>query len=113
MSKYPGPWLAKISDLYSAWYSIKGELHLEIQNAHERYGMYSNANLLGRLKVLGPMVRMGPNKLSVNSVAALQGAFNRVHTLAAEFVTMSRDIPQGPRPKIEVIRNNASSTWSL
>ncbi|KAF2186606.1 hypothetical protein K469DRAFT_572537, partial [Zopfia rhizophila CBS 207.26] len=56
LSRFPGPFLAKISDIYPAYQSFHGKNHITILRAHEKYG---------------PMVRMGPNKLSVNSVSGL------------------------------------------
>ncbi|KAL9619805.1 MAG: hypothetical protein Q9160_005641 [Pyrenula sp. 1 TL-2023] len=58
LAKYPGPWLAKVSDLDAAFYAMLGQTHLVIYRAHQRYG---------------PIVRLGPNKLVFESADALQG----------------------------------------
>ena len=57
LAKYPGPLLAKITDLYSTWHAWKGDRHLEFWRTHEKYG---------------EIVRFGPNSLSFNSAAALK-----------------------------------------
>ncbi|KAF2872247.1 cytochrome P450 [Massariosphaeria phaeospora] len=78
LSKYPGPWLAKISDGYSAWYSIKVDLHLRIEEAHAKYG---------------PMVRIGPNKLIVNSATALQEIYRKDDVRKAQNYEAMLSIP--------------------
>ncbi|RDA88478.1 hypothetical protein CP532_6652 [Ophiocordyceps camponoti-leonardi (nom. inval.)] len=35
----PGPFLAKVTSLYSAWHSWRGSMHLDIQRCHRKYGM--------------------------------------------------------------------------
>lgn len=57
LSGYPGPLLAKITDLYSTYYALRGDRHVEFFRAHEKYG---------------PIVRFGPNSLSFNSNSALK-----------------------------------------
>ncbi|TID26360.1 cytochrome P450 [Venturia nashicola] len=57
LAKYPGPFLAKITDIYLAYHAWKGDRHLELWRCHEKYG---------------PYVRMGPNTLSLNTNTALK-----------------------------------------
>lgn len=57
LAKYPGPLLAKITDLYQTYHALKGDRHLEFCRIHEKYG---------------PIVRFGPNSLSFNSNTALK-----------------------------------------
>ena len=38
LSKFPGPKLAVLSDLWTVYYSLKGESHLKAYEAHARYG---------------------------------------------------------------------------
>lgn len=57
LSKYPGPFLAKLTDCYLAYYAWRGDRHLEFYRAHKKYGQF---------------VRLGPNLLSVNSASALK-----------------------------------------
>ncbi|KAH8651813.1 cytochrome P450 [Tricladium varicosporioides] len=52
-SKYPGPLLAKFTTLYGAWHAYYGDVHLDIERCHAKYGKF---------------VRYGPNSLLVNSV---------------------------------------------
>ncbi|KAI0401284.1 benzoate 4-monooxygenase cytochrome P450 [Xylaria palmicola] len=57
LRSYPGPVLAKISDVYSGFYSLKRSLHLQTFEDQQKYG---------------PVIRHGPNKLIFNSTAALR-----------------------------------------
>jgi hypothetical protein len=38
LARYPGPFLAKITDLYLAYHAWKGDRHLEFYRCHEKYG---------------------------------------------------------------------------
>jgi hypothetical protein len=38
LARYPGPFLAKITDLYLAYHAWKGDRHLEFWRCHEKYG---------------------------------------------------------------------------
>lgn len=38
LAKYPGPFLAKISDAYQLYHAYKGDRHLEFWRMHQRYG---------------------------------------------------------------------------
>jgi cytochrome P450 len=60
LSKYPGPFLAKLTDLYSTYHAWKGDRHLEFWRCHEKYGS---------------IVRFGPNSLSFNTNIALKDIY--------------------------------------
>jgi cytochrome P450 len=60
LAKYPGPLLAKLTDLHSTFHALRGDRHLEFHRLHARYG---------------PIVRFGPNSLSFNSSAALRDIY--------------------------------------
>ncbi|KAL2067540.1 hypothetical protein VTL71DRAFT_1965 [Oculimacula yallundae] len=60
LAKYPGPFLAKITDWYSVYHAWKGDRHLEFWRCHETYG---------------PVVRFGPNSLSINTNSALKAIY--------------------------------------
>jgi cytochrome P450 len=60
LASYPGPFLAKITDIYLAYYAYKGSRHLAFHLAHEQYGAY---------------VRLGPNLLSVNTATGLKSIY--------------------------------------
>lgn len=60
LSRYPGPRLAKVTDLYSTYHAWKGDRHLDFWRCHEKYG---------------PIVRFGPNSLSFNSSSALKDIY--------------------------------------
>src|ERR1700761_2332963 len=38
LARYPGPFLAKVTDLYLAYHAWKGDRHLEFWRCHEKYG---------------------------------------------------------------------------
>ena len=38
LSIYPGPLLAKFTDLYGAYHAASGDLHLDILRCHQQYG---------------------------------------------------------------------------
>lgn len=37
-AKYPGPFWAKITPLYSVWHAYIGDLHIDVLRCHEKYG---------------------------------------------------------------------------
>ncbi|KAI1817166.1 cytochrome P450 [Poronia punctata] len=58
---YPGPWIAKLSDVYAGYHALAMQLHL--------------VTFLD-LKKYGPVLRHGPNKLVFSSAEALQDIYN-------------------------------------
>lgn len=38
LAKYPGPFLARITNLYAAYHAWKGDLHLDMWRVHVKYG---------------------------------------------------------------------------
>lgn len=74
LAKYPGPFLAKITDWYSVYHAWKGDRHLEFWRCHERYG---------------PVVRFGPNSLSINSNTALKTIYgHRANVKKSQFYSV-------------------------
>ncbi|KAL4747878.1 hypothetical protein BDW72DRAFT_206088 [Aspergillus terricola var. indicus] len=61
LAKYPGPWLAKITNLYAGYHAWRGDLHLDMWRCHEKYGDF---------------VRYGPNSLLVNTAAGLHDIYS-------------------------------------
>ncbi|KAI0195876.1 cytochrome P450 [Astrocystis sublimbata] len=53
LASYPGPFLARSTLLWRIWYSLRGRLHLAIDDAHGKYGA---------------VFRVSPNELSFASV---------------------------------------------
>lgn len=73
LAKYPGPFLAKITDIHLAYHAWKGDRHLEFWRCHEKYGESNDSKLkTAGLQLPGPYVRMGPNTLSSNTNTALK-----------------------------------------
>ncbi|KAK3323140.1 cytochrome P450 family protein [Cercophora scortea] len=56
LSKFPGPFWARLSNFYHAYIIRKSDNYLVMQKLHEKYG---------------PIVRTGPSNLSVNDPAAI------------------------------------------
>jgi cytochrome P450 len=56
-AKYPGPFLAKFTDLYAGYHAWKGDIHLDMWRCHQLYG---------------DKVRYAPNRLNVNTVTGLK-----------------------------------------
>jgi cytochrome P450 len=56
-AKYPGPFLAKFTDLYAGYHAWKGDIHLDMWRCHQIYG---------------DKVRYAPNRLNVNTVTGLK-----------------------------------------
>ncbi|KAG9230345.1 putative Isotrichodermin C-15 hydroxylase [Amylocarpus encephaloides] len=55
LSRYPGPFLNKVSDLPATIWVLKGRLPMETRKIHEKYG---------------PIIRLSPTELSFNTVQA-------------------------------------------
>ncbi|KAH7128162.1 cytochrome P450 [Dendryphion nanum] len=56
LHKYPGPFIAKFTDLYGAYHAFRMRLHFATYSDHQQYGL---------------IIRQGPNKLVFGSVQAL------------------------------------------
>lgn len=56
LAKYPGPVLAKLTNLYSVWHAVRGTRHSDLYELHKKHGEF---------------VRWGPNNISINSTSAL------------------------------------------
>ncbi|KAI1821180.1 isotrichodermin C-15 hydroxylase [Xylaria intraflava] len=61
LAKYPGPFLAKITDAHQLYHAWKGDRHLQFWRMHEQHGK---------------IVRFGPNSLSFNSNGALKDIYS-------------------------------------
>ena len=57
LSKIPGPKLAALTSLYYTAHEFKGDRHLFVDKLHQQYG---------------PMVRIGPNYISISDPAAIK-----------------------------------------
>ncbi|KAI5803281.1 cytochrome P450 [Peziza echinospora] len=60
LAKYPGPFLAKITPMHASWHAYKGDRHLLLYRLHKKYG---------------PIVRWGPNSVSINSATAVKDIY--------------------------------------
>ncbi|KAH7074749.1 cytochrome P450 [Paraphoma chrysanthemicola] len=59
-SKYPGPFLARFTDLYAGYHAWKGDIHLDMWRCHQIYG---------------DKVRYAPNRLNINTVTGLKNIY--------------------------------------
>jgi hypothetical protein len=76
LSKYPGPFLAKITDVHQLYHAWKGDRHLEFWRMHEKYGMDTSPPSCGNVAhQTGKIVRFGPNSVSFNSNVALKDIY--------------------------------------
>ncbi|KAL7273449.1 hypothetical protein RUND412_003704 [Rhizina undulata] len=57
LSKYPGPFLAKITSLHALYHAFRGDRHIMTHKAHKKYG---------------PYVRISPNFLTLNTKEGLK-----------------------------------------
>ncbi|KAL2292125.1 hypothetical protein FJTKL_10773 [Diaporthe vaccinii] len=60
---YPGPFLAKYTNLWRTWHASRRNIHLVYQELHRKYG---------------PIVRVGPNVLDVDLPEIIKPAFNDI-----------------------------------
>ncbi|OAP54848.1 hypothetical protein AYL99_11296 [Fonsecaea erecta] len=57
LAKYPGPLLARITNWYAVYHAYKGDRHLDMYYAHQKYGKF---------------VRLAPNLVTVNDAGAIK-----------------------------------------
>ncbi|GKZ31767.1 hypothetical protein AbraIFM66950_000552 [Aspergillus brasiliensis] len=60
LSCYPGPFIAKLTNLYSVVHAIRGDRHEDLYHLHQRYG---------------PVVRIGPQRVSILDAKALDSIY--------------------------------------
>ncbi|KAF3003337.1 hypothetical protein E8E14_000998 [Neopestalotiopsis sp. 37M] len=60
LKNYPGPFAAKLSDLYGAVHAYRADLHVTTLKDHTKFG---------------PVIRHGPNKLVFSSIKALRDIY--------------------------------------
>ncbi|KAK5166548.1 uncharacterized protein LTR77_008091 [Saxophila tyrrhenica] len=66
LAQYPGPLIAKLTEWSIVYQTATGDRHLDLLKGHEKYVQE------------GPIVRVGPNTLSFNTVSAVKEVyFNR------------------------------------
>ncbi|OOF93017.1 hypothetical protein ASPCADRAFT_209658 [Aspergillus carbonarius ITEM 5010] len=60
LASYPGPFIAKLTNLYSVVHAIRGDRHDDLYRLHQRYGC---------------IVRIGPQRLSILDAKALESIY--------------------------------------
>lgn len=58
-AKYPGPFWAKITPLYSVWHAYIGDLHIDVLRCHEKYGESCVSGRLESCKAFTDLSRTG------------------------------------------------------
>lgn len=70
LAAFPGPILAKVSNLYAAYHAWRGDVHEDILRCHERYGS---------------RVRYGPDRLLFNTAQSVSDIYShRANTLKSK-----------------------------
>lgn len=80
LRRFPGPWLAKITDGYGGYNAILMSFHLAVKRDHENYGRQGCVSKrFGDIdnEHVGSVYRQGPNRLVFNTATALQGMIRR------------------------------------
>lgn len=57
LAKFPGPWLAKVTELYPLYHAVIGDRHITFWKLHKKHG---------------DIVRYGPNQLSIDTSTGLK-----------------------------------------
>ncbi|KAH8728260.1 cytochrome P450 [Phaeosphaeriaceae sp. PMI808] len=79
LKDYPGPFLAKFTDIYGAFFAWKRELHRVTFEDHKKYG---------------PVIRQGPNKLVFNSANAIYAIYQNERILKSEAYLVTQIAPK-------------------
>ncbi|KAG8163916.1 hypothetical protein KVR01_005834 [Diaporthe batatas] len=82
LRRYPGPWLAKITDGYGGYNATRMRLHLAVKRDLDKYG---------------PVYRQGPNRLVFNTATALKGLSNRAIQVVTGLALIATDIYNSER----------------
>ncbi|KAG8625921.1 hypothetical protein KVT40_006322 [Elsinoe batatas] len=89
LSRYPGPFLARVTDLWAVWHGWRGDLAHTLAALHTKHGEF---------------VRFGPNRLSINSSEALEKIYGfKANTLKSKqwYLNFASD-PRHPATNTEV-----------
>ncbi|KAI0838858.1 cytochrome P450 [Hypoxylon sp. FL0890] len=78
LRKYPGPFVAKLSDVYAGYYAAGRRLHLKTYHDHLQYG---------------PVIRHGPNRLLFNTATALKDIYQNDRLVKASIYRGSQVAP--------------------
>ncbi|KAI9146957.1 putative cytochrome p450 protein [Paramyrothecium foliicola] len=78
LRRYPGPFLAKLTDAYGGFHAVRKRFHLITYDAHQKFGK---------------VIRLGPNRLVFNSAEALHDIYQNPRVNKAEVYKLSRMIP--------------------
>ena len=77
LARYPGPILAKVTDMYAAYHGFRGDIHVDIWKCHAKYGtshVLSHDLPVANYEAEGTFVRYGPNRVVMNSRESLDGS---------------------------------------
>lgn len=88
LSKYPGPFLAKISSVPSFYYAFTGYRHVWIWQCHQIYGSLITSDTLQKESniSIGDVFRFQPNGLMVNTPTGFQSIYaNKANVKKGKF----------------------------
>jgi len=76
LAQYPGSWFSKVSGFSIAYLASTGNRHLQPLKEHENDGNSGahqiDSRPLAQSMSAGPIVRIGPNAVSINTISALK-----------------------------------------
>lgn len=53
LAKYPGPFLAKLTNAYAGYHAAKQDIHIDMWRCHQKYGQYSGVR--ENIQILSPL----------------------------------------------------------
>ncbi|KAK5995094.1 Cytochrome P450 monooxygenase AKT7 [Cladobotryum mycophilum] len=69
LRKYPGPFLARLTNAYSWFFAIQKQLHINVYKNLQKYG---------------PIYREAPNRLVFNTITAIKDIYSHPHIIKGE-----------------------------
>lgn len=109
---YPGPFLARHTDLWVAYHAVRGDLSHTLAALHEKHGMLrilqaTNSYAPTLTCQAGTFVRFGPNRLSSNSAEALDQIYGfGCNTIKAQWYYYFSADPEHPATNTVIDRDD-------
>ncbi|KAI1300937.1 cytochrome P450 [Xylaria venustula] len=115
LAKFPGPLLAKFTNLYAAYHAWKGDIHIDIMRCHQKYGTQACSQVQDKLlnmMIIGDRVRYSPNRIVINTPEALRDiyghaarvrkydGYNMLASQAPNLFTLSDKTQHGRRRRV-------------
>ncbi|KAK2616780.1 hypothetical protein QQS21_000157 [Conoideocrella luteorostrata] len=99
LAQYPGPPLARFTEAYGGYLALRKTIHTSTYQSFLKYGIFGVMALYSQPTddVIGPVVRVAPNRLVFNSIAALQGKLSPVTPAIEKCLQPGIDIYLNPK----------------